>query len=61
MVTEIDLLRREIPRLEKKFGVRNPFVELLKAQLEFLQYQGEQLPDYASHDISETINNHQIH
>lgn len=39
MVTEIDLLREDIPRLEKKFGKENAFVELLKAQLAFLQNQ----------------------
>jgi hypothetical protein len=44
MVTEIDLLREDIPRLEKKFGADNPFVELLKAQLAFLQNQRKQQP-----------------
>jgi hypothetical protein len=39
MITEIDLLREDIPRLEKKFGRDNPFVELLRAQLDFLQNQ----------------------
>jgi len=39
MVSEIDLLRKDIPRLEKKFGVDNPFVEVLKAQLASLQNQ----------------------
>ena len=28
MVSEIDLLREDIPRLEKKFGVGSPFVEV---------------------------------
>ena len=44
MVSEIDLLREDIPRLEKKFGVGNPFVEVLKAQLASLQSQTEQKP-----------------
>lgn len=39
MITEIDLLKEEIPRLEIKFGRTNAFVELLKAQLAFLQHQ----------------------
>lgn len=39
MITEIDLLEEEIPRLEIKFGRTNAFVELLKAQLAFLQNQ----------------------
>jgi hypothetical protein len=39
MITEIDLLKEEIPRLEIKFGRTNAFVELLKAQLVFLQNQ----------------------
>ena len=37
MVSEIDLLRKDIPRLEKTLGVDNPFVEVLKAQLASLQ------------------------
>ena len=39
MISEIDLLRKDIPRLEKKFGVDNLFVEVLKAQLASLQNQ----------------------
>ncbi len=39
MATEIELLREDIPRLEKKFGRDNPFVQLLKVQLAFLQNQ----------------------
>ena len=39
MATEIDLLKEDIPRLEKKFGRDNPFVKLLKSQLDFLQNQ----------------------
>jgi len=33
MISEIDLLRKDIPRLEKTFGASNPFVKVLKAQL----------------------------
>ena len=39
MVSEIDLLKEDIPRLEKTFGVSNPFVKVLKAQLASLQNQ----------------------
>lgn len=39
MITEIELLKQDIPRLEKKFGRDNAFVELLRAQLAFLQNQ----------------------
>lgn len=42
MISEIDLLRNDIPRLEKKFGVDNPFVEVLKAHLVALQTKQEQ-------------------
>ena len=45
MVSEIDLLKEDIPRLEKKFGVDNPFVEVLKAQLASLQNQRKQQPE----------------
>ena len=41
MITEIDLLEKEIPRLEMKFGKANVFVELLKTQLAFLQKQAK--------------------
>lgn len=41
MITEIDLLEKEIPRLELKFGRTNAFVELLKAQLAYLQKQAK--------------------
>lgn len=44
MITEIDLLRKDIPRLEKKFGKDNPFVELLKKQLAYLQNKKKQQP-----------------
>jgi hypothetical protein len=44
MVSEIDLLKEDIPRLEKKFGVDNPFVEVLKAQLASLQNQRKLQP-----------------
>ena len=37
MISEIDLLREDIPRLEEKFGADNLFVEVLKAQLALLQ------------------------
>jgi hypothetical protein len=37
MISEIDLLREDIPRLEEKFGTDNLFVEVLKAQLAALQ------------------------
>jgi len=50
MVSEIDLLRKDIPRLEKKFGMDNPFVEVLKAQLASLQNQtGQQLQKERHH------------
>jgi hypothetical protein len=39
MVSEIDLLKEDIPRLEKTFGVNNSFVKVLKAQLASLQNQ----------------------
>ena len=42
MISEIDLLREDIPRLERKFGVDNLFVEVLKAQLMLLQNKREQ-------------------
>jgi len=41
MITEIDLLRDDIPRLEKKFGRSNLFVQVLKAQLRSLQAKPE--------------------
>ena len=44
MISEIDLLKEDIPRLERKFGADNPFVEVLKAQLALLQNQTEQQP-----------------
>jgi hypothetical protein len=44
MITEIDLLKEEIPRLELKFGTTNAFVELLKAHLAFLQNQTKPVP-----------------
>ena len=49
MVTEIDLLTEDIPRLEKKFGAGNPFVELLKAQLAYLQNQTVHQPQKEQH------------
>ncbi|WP_374089683.1 hypothetical protein [Methylomicrobium lacus] len=44
MISEIDLLRDDIPRLEKKFGAGDPFVQVLKAHLAALQNKQEQLP-----------------
>lgn len=43
MISEIDLLRDDIPRLEKTFGAGNPFVEVLKAHLDTLQHKKVQL------------------
>jgi hypothetical protein len=37
VISEIDLLREDIPRLDKKFGADNLFVGVLKAQLAALQ------------------------
>ena len=37
MISEIDLLREDIPRLEQKFGAGDAFVGVLKAQLALLQ------------------------
>ena len=42
MISEIELLRKDIPRLEMKFGAGNLFVEVLKAQLVLLQNQTKQ-------------------
>lgn len=44
MVTEIDLLKEDIPRLEMKFGRGNLFVELLKSELDSLQTHAGQQP-----------------
>jgi len=44
MISEIELLKADIPRLEKKFGAGNLFVEVLKAQLSSLQNQTKQQP-----------------
>ena len=44
MISEIDLLRADIPRLEQKFGAGDPFVGVLKAQLAFLQNERRQSP-----------------
>ena len=41
MISEIDLLRADIPRLEQKFGAGDPFVEVLKAQLALLLNEKE--------------------
>jgi len=42
MISELDLLRDDIPRLEKTFGADNPFVEVLKAHLDTLQHNKAQ-------------------
>ena len=44
MISEIDLLRKDIPRLEQKFGAGDPFVGVLKAQLALLQNERRQSP-----------------
>jgi len=44
MISEIDLLRTDIPRLEQKFGAGDPFVGVLKAQLALLQKERRQQP-----------------
>ena len=44
MISEIDLLRADIPRLEHKFGAGDPFVGVLKAQLAFLLNERRQQP-----------------
>jgi len=49
MISEIDLLRKDIPRLEKTFGINNAFVKVLKAQLGLLQNQMKQMPKLRRH------------
>jgi len=44
MISEIDLLRADIPRLEQKFGAGDPFVGVLKAQLALLQNERRRQP-----------------
>ncbi|MGJ0484351.1 MAG: hypothetical protein ACR65R_07440 [Methylomicrobium sp.] len=44
MISEIDLLLEDIPRLERKFGANNPFVAVLKAHLKALQDQAKPQP-----------------
>jgi len=44
MISEIDLLRADIPRLEQKFGAGNPFVGVLKVQLALLLKERKQQP-----------------
>ena len=44
MISEIDLLREDIPRLEQKFGAGVAFVGVLKAQLALLQNERRQQP-----------------
>ncbi len=56
MISEIDLLREDLPRLEMKFGADNPFVEVLKAELASLQNQTQQQPQKRhSHQTSEKV------
>ena len=55
MISEIDLLREDIPRLEMKFGKGNLFVGVLKAQLVSLQNQMEQKRQ-RKHGHSEGLN-----
>ena len=47
MISEIDLLRADIPRLEQKFGAGDLFVGVLKAQLALLQNEKRQQPPRA--------------
>ncbi|MEC4750386.1 hypothetical protein [Methylomicrobium sp. Wu6] len=42
MVSELDLLRKDIPRLEQQFGADSLFVEVLKAQLASMENQTKQ-------------------
>jgi hypothetical protein len=44
MISEIDLLKADIPRLEQKFGTGNPFVGVLRAQLALLQKERKLQP-----------------
>lgn len=44
MISEIDLLKADIPRLEQKFGAGNPFVGVLRAQLALLQKERKRKP-----------------
>ena len=45
MISEIDLLREDIPRLEQTFGTNNLFVAILKDRLDFLQKQMNKQPE----------------
>jgi hypothetical protein len=47
MISEIDLLQEDIPRLEQKFGAHDPFVAVLKAHLKALQDQAKPPPQTA--------------
>jgi hypothetical protein len=49
MISEIDLLQEDIPRLEQKFGVHAPFVAVLKAHLKALQDQAKPPPQTKPH------------
>ena len=44
MISEIDLLWKDIPRLEQKFGAGDAFVGVLKAQLALLLNKRRQQP-----------------
>ena len=44
MISEIDLLRADIPRLKQKFGAGDLFVGVLKAQLALLLNEKRQQP-----------------
>ena len=49
MISEIDLLRADIPRLEQKFGEGDAFVGVLKAHLALLQNERRQPPPRGRH------------
>ena len=49
MISEIDLLRKDIPRLEQKFGAGDAFVGVLKAQLALLLNKRRQQPRRAQY------------
>jgi hypothetical protein len=49
MATELELLRKDIPRLEKKFGSHNPFVQLLRSQASYLQNKSMSQSDKRQH------------
>jgi hypothetical protein len=49
MATELELLNKDIPRLEKRYGSNNPFVQLLKSQVSFLQNKLKSQSDKSMH------------